>query len=154
MAFRTLSEQVGIATDTGSARKFEAAGDIKKGQLVKLDVNSGARTAEPSTADGEKAWGVAAYDAAAGDQVLVYGDGCVVRATAGTAGVASGDSIASYGGTGNAGEVTTASPGTIDFANSTVTRGDYVVGEAVQDAAGANDDVLIELDLQGYFPPE
>lgn len=149
-----MSEQVGVATDTGSARNFEAAEAITQGQLVKLDVNSGARTAEPSDTDGEQAWGVAAYDAAAGDQVLVYGSGCVVRATSGTGTIASGDQVTSYGGTGNEGEVDTASPGTVDFTNSTVTRGDYVVGEAVQADVGTNDDVLIELDLAGYFPPE
>jgi len=133
MVFRTYSDEVGVATDTGSNRTFTAAEAISQGQLVKLDTDDSARTVEPSDTDGESAYGFAAYDATAGQEVLVYGATCVVRATSGTGTISSGDRVASHGGTGEEGEVDTAA------------SGDIVVGVALEDDTGANDDVIVEV---------
>ena len=137
MVFRTISEQIGQETDTGSSRSFIAAEAISKGQLVKADTDDAGRTVEPSDTDGENAVGVAAYDAASGDTVLVYGQGCVVVGTSGTGTISSGDRVASHGGTGEEGELDTAA------------TGDIVVGYALEDDSGTNDDVIVELDVGG-----
>ena len=137
MVFRTYTDQVGIETDTGSARHFEAAEDISQGQLVKLDTDSAGRTVEPSDTDGETAYGIAAYDASSGDELLVYGPGCVVLATSGTGTISSGDYVASHGASGEEGELDTAA------------TGDYIIGVALEDDTGTNDDVVVELDFGG-----
>jgi predicted RecA/RadA family phage recombinase len=105
--------------------------------VVKLDGDSAEETVEPSDADGEVVYGVALHDAAAGEQVTVARDGTKVRATSGTGSVASGELVASHGATGEEGEVASAA------------SGDYVLGVAVADDAGTNDDVRVEINLGG-----
>lgn len=134
MVFRTIEEQVGIETDTGSSRTFTADEAILKGQLVKIGSSRGV---EPSDTDGEAAYGVAAYDAAAGEQVLVYGPGCVVLGTSGTGAIAANERVASHGATGEEGEF------------ATYAAGDEVLGVALEDDVGTNDDVVIEITLGG-----
>lgn len=134
MVFRTYTDQVGVETDTGSSRSFTAGEAILQGQLVKVSAD---RTVIPSDTDGENAYGIASYDAAAGETVQVYGPGCVVLATSGTGTVSAGDFVTSHGGTGEEGELDTA------------TTGDVVVGVALEDDSGANDDLLVELDFVG-----
>lgn len=133
MVFRTYTDQVDVATDTGSARTFTAAEAILQGQLVKMDSDDAGRTVEPSDTDGEVAYGVAAYDAASGDDVLVFGPGCVVKATSGTGSIASNQFVASHGASGEEGELASAA------------TGDYIVGIALEDDAGTNDDVIVEI---------
>lgn len=128
MVFRTYTDDVLI--DGENTRKFEAAEAILAGQLVELDAAAG-RTVEPSDADGALAVGFAIADAAAGQMVAVATAGCIVRATSATGTIASGELVASHGATGEEGELDSAA------------AGDYPIGQALQDDAGANDDVVV-----------
>lgn len=133
MAFRTY--ELPVATSPGRqfvAQAYVAAAAIKQGQVVKAD-GSNSDEVTPSDTDGEVVIGVAAYDAAAGDVVLVLEEGGRARLTSGSGTISAGDPLTSYGGTGENGEVDTAS------------AGDYVLGRAVRDDAGTNDDVLAQL---------
>lgn len=135
MAFRTYTDEVLLEGD--NLKSFVAAEAITQGQLVKLDTDSAGRTVEPSDTDGEAAIGFAIADAAAGDDLAVAMTGTVVRATSGSGTVASGDGIASHGGTGEEGEVDTAGVA------------DYSVGIALEDDAGDGGDVTVYVDLSG-----
>lgn len=141
MAFRSLSEDVVI--DSGveaNLRSYNAAESISAGQVVKLDTGTD-NSVEPSDTDAEEIIGVAVEDASSGDQVTVARDGVKVRATSGTGSITTGDWVSSYGATGEEGEVQTAT----QHDASGGTDGDYVLGKAVGDDAGTNDDVLVEI---------
>jgi hypothetical protein len=135
MAFRTYTDDVLI--DGDNVRSYEAAEAVSQGQLVEADTGSAGRTVEPSDADGGSAVGFALHDASSGDMIAVAGQGCVVRATSGTGSIASGEYVASHGASGEEGELATA------------VVGDYVVGFALSDDAGTNDDVVVEVILGG-----
>lgn len=143
MVFRTYTDDVLI--DGENTRRYEAAEAILAGQTVKADQDSAGRTVEPSDADGEAVLGVALQDAAAGQQVTVARDGCIVRATSGTGTIASGDPVASHGATGEEGELDTAVES--DATVATPVEGDFILGWANADDAGANDDVIVEINL-------
>lgn len=135
MVFRTYTDEV--VREGDNIKTFEAAEAILQGQLVELDTGSAGRTVEPSDADGGAAIGFAIADAAVGADVGVAMTTCIVRATSATGTISSGDAIASHGATGEEGEVDTGAVG------------DYIVGFAVADDAGANDDVWVYVDLAG-----
>lgn len=137
MVFRTLAEDVLI--DSGhnaNLRSYYAEEAVLAGQVVKLGTTND-EAVEPSDTDGELVVGVALTDAAAGEQVTVARDGCKVRATSATGTVAGGELVASHGATGEEGEVDSA------------TTADYYLGIAVADDDGANDDVLVEINIGG-----
>ena len=148
MAFRTYADQVLLEGD--NTKTFEAAEPIQQGQLVKLDTDSAGRTVEPADADGEQTIGFAIYSVAAGEQVAVAMDGCVVRATSATGTVASGNFVTSGGGgTGEEGEVMAATQTTVSDGTAAGTKGDYVIGFAVEDDAGAHDDAIVYVNTGG-----
>lgn len=132
MAFRTYTQEV---VDAGEdLRGFTANSAIKQGQLVTL---AGDYAVDPSSTDGESALGFAAYDAAAGEEVLVALDGTEVLATSGTGAIAAGDLVTSHGGTGEPGEVATAA------------TGDYPIGVALEADSGDGDDVRVYVQTGG-----
>lgn len=142
MTFPTYTDQV-LAEGHEHVRHFEAAEDVTQGQLVKLDTNNAGRTVEPSDADGEKAIGVALYTRSAGQQVAVATSGAIVRAVSSTGTIASGDFIASHGGTGDEGELDTAA------------SGDFTVGVALEDDTGSGTEgsIVIQVDTGIYGNP-
>lgn len=134
MVFRTLTEDVLI--DSGvdaNLRSYEAETAVLAGQVVRHGTAD--ESVIPSATDGEDVLGVAVEDAAAGQQVTVARDGCKVRATSSTGTIGMGDWVASHGGTGE--------DGTVD----TAVVGDAKLGVAVAADAGANDDVLVEINI-------
>lgn len=135
MVFRTLTEDVLI--DSGvdaNLRSYEAEEAILAGQVVKMGTTD--EQVQPSDTDGEVVVGVAVEDAAAGNQVTVARDGCKVRATSATGTVESGTYVQSGGGaTGEEGEVMAKA------------AGNPYLGIAVTDDVGANDDVLVEINI-------
>lgn len=138
MAFRSYTDQV-LLEGRQSLHHYEAAEDVKQGQLVKYDSDSGGRTVEPSDTDGEGGLaGFALYDAAAGEEVAVAQSGAIVRATSGTGAVSAGDSVVSHGGTGEEGEVAAGA-----------TTGDVVIGHAIEDDGGDGGDVVVRVDYGG-----
>ena len=139
MAFRTLNESIALEPLRSGAesRSYVAEEAIKQGQMVKKG-GTNSDEVEPSDTDGERVVGIAAYDAAAGDTVLVIEDGIRVRATSGTGSIAAGEPVASHGGTGEEGEVATAA------------SGDYVIGVAYEDDDGDGGDVEIAISPEGF----
>jgi len=136
MAFRTYTDQVLL--EGSCVHHYEAQEDVSQGQLVKYDTDDSGRTVEPSDSDGEDLLaGFALYSASAGEQVAVAQTGTIVRATSGTGSISSGDEVASHGGTGEEGEVASAA------------SGDYVIGRAISDDSGSNDDVIVFVDQGG-----
>jgi len=122
------------APSPGEALGFTADAAIEAGQLVTL---TGNESVSPSTTDGEVCIGVATQSVAAGDEVMVIGGSGRGLVTGGAAGISSGDPLASYGGTGDDGTVTTAS-----------TTGDYIVGYALE-SGGAGDRLVAVVDRGG-----
>lgn len=142
MVFRTYEEQV--LQEGDASHTFEAAEAVEQGQLVKADVDNSGRTVEPSDTDGEPALGFALYSAAAGEDVAVALPGCVVRATSATGTIASGDYVSSAGGAGGEeGELQTATNTTTSDGTAAGTEGTDIVGIALADDAGVNDDVIV-----------
>lgn len=140
MAFRTYDLPVLVRPGrTGTINSYEAASAISQGQLVKHD-GTDTDQVTPSDTDGEATAGFALYDAAAGDTVAVVEGGTRVRATSGSGGISGGDLVTSHGGTGESGELDTAG------------TGDYVIGRAVADDSGTNDDVIVDVDHMGNEP--
>lgn len=139
MAFRDYTKPVLLepARSGVETRAFVAEEAVKQGQVVKTGPNDNSKIS-PSDADGERIEGVAAYDAAAGDTVLVIQDGGLARLTSGTGSITAGDPIASHGGTGEEGEVATAA------------SGDFVLGVARDDDNGQSADVKTRLDTEGF----
>jgi len=130
MVFRTYTEDVLITSGRDpNSRSFTAEEDVLQGQLVKP--GAAAYSVEPSDTDGELAIGFAAYSVSSGEEVSVIELGEEVLATSGTGSVSAGDRVASHGGTGEEGEVATAA------------SGDVVIGVALEDDAGTNDDVRV-----------
>lgn len=125
MTFPTYSNQVLQEEGSGAIQHFNAAEDVKQGQLVKADTGASSRGVEPSDTDGENAVGFALYSRSSGSQVAVATNGTIVRATSGTGSISSGDFVASHGGTGEEGEVASAA------------SGDNYVGVALQDDTGS-----------------
>lgn len=145
MAFRDYTDKV---VESGDALLSYTANEaVKRGQLVKvLGEDLGVA---PSDADGEEAIGFATQTVSAGDTVTVATSGCEVVATSGTGTIARGDFVASYGLTGNEGEVDTATKTVMSDGAAAGTRGDYIVGMAIENDVGANDDVRVLVDLGG-----
>ncbi|AHG00911.1 hypothetical protein HALLA_12065 [Halostagnicola larsenii XH-48] len=136
MVFRDYELPVALSPGRQySAHAYVAEVAIKQGQLVKAGTDDDEVT--PSDTDGEPVTGFAAYSAAAGDTILVLEGGGRARATSGTGDVTSGDLIASGGGSGENGEVQTAS------------AGDYVVGRAFRDDSGDGGDAPIQIEHIG-----
>lgn len=123
MTFPTYTDQV-VQEGHENVRTFEAAEDVTQGQLVKLDTNNTGRTVEPSDTDGEQGIGYALYTRSSGQEVPVAMEGAIVRAVSSTGTIASGDYVASHGGTGDEGELDTAA------------SGDAIVGYALEDDTG------------------
>lgn len=124
MTFVTYSDQVLQEEGSGAILHFNAAEDVKQGQLVKADTDASGRGVEPSDTDGENALGFALYSRSSGQQVAVAMAGTVVRAVSGDGNISSGDYVASHGGTGDEGEVESAA------------SGDNYVGVALEDDSG------------------
>jgi len=139
MVFRDFTEPITVRpARAGSKEDYYVAEEaIKQGQLVKSG-GTNSDEVEPSDADGERIVGIAAYGVSAGDTVLVYESGIIVRATSGTGSISAGEPIASHGATGEEGEVATAA------------SGDYILGRARKDDVGANDTVEVVLEPEGF----
>jgi len=139
MVFRTYDVPVlqKPAKDTGTTiEAYEAEEAVLQGQLVKPGSTDG-ETIEPSDTDGEKVVGVALYDGGVGELVDVARETPAARLTSGTGTISAGDPITSYGGTGEEGEVDTATA-----------EGEFIVGMAIDDDEGTNGDVRVDFDLQ------
>lgn len=148
MVFRTYVDDVLIEGD--ATHTFEAAEAIEQGQLVKADLNNTGRTVEPSDTDGEPALGFALYSVSAGEDVAVAMEGTVVRATSGTGTIVSGAYLSSAGGvTGEEGEVQTATDTVMSDGTAAGTEGTDIVGIALEDDDGANDDVIVYVTFGG-----
>lgn len=133
MTFPTYTTDVVQEHGESSVTYFEANEDLTQGQLVKLDGNNSGRTVEPSDTDGEQAIGFVEYDVSSGDMASVAVAGSVVRAVSSTGTIASGDAIASHGGTGDEGEVDTAA------------SGDWIIGTAFADDTGSDTEASVEV---------
>lgn len=138
MTFPTYTDQV-VVEGHDNLRHFEANEDVSQGQLVKADSNDAGRTVEPSDTDGEKALGVATYDASSGEQVAVAAEGAIVRGSTATDNITSGDYLASDGATGDEGQVTSAA------------SGDAIVGVALQDSTGTGETSIVFQVTYGQF---
>lgn len=133
MTFPTYSSQV--VREGDNTKTFVVNSDVSRGQLVKI---TGAdREVAPSDTDGEDCIGFAEYDASSGESVSVAMDTCVVRAVTGTGTISRGDPVTSHGGTGDNGDLQTAS------------SGDMVVGYALNadGTAGNEDSVRVYVSL-------
>lgn len=130
MVFRDYTNNV-VVREHGVVESFRCKEAVKQGQLVELDTDDAGQTIEPSDADGGNAVGFAVDSGAIGVFVSVACVGNIVRATSGTGAVASGDLVASHGATGEEGEVASSA------------SGDYVIGVALKDDVGTNDDVTV-----------
>ena len=139
MVFRTYSKPVLLEPARAGAetREFVAEEDILQGQVVdKGGTNSD--EVEPCDEDGARPVGVALFDASAGDTVTVLQEGARARLTSGTGTISAGDPIATHGSSGEEGEVDTAA------------SGDFVMGTALKDDVGTNDDVEVILSFEGF----
>jgi len=135
MAFTAPSEDIErMRPAEGAALGLTADAAVEAGQVVKL---TGDLAVSPSNTDGEQCIGVSVQSVASGDQVTVLGNSARVLLTAGAA-VSAGDPLASHGGTGDPGQVTTAD-GT----------GDTIVGYALESAGAQGDTFVAVLDLGG-----
>jgi hypothetical protein len=133
MAFSELLNDVELMRPPeGTAYSFTADEDVLAGQVVKISSDN---SVAPSDTDGEQVIGVSAQSVAAGDTVMVLGDGARVRLTAGAA-VAAGEQVTSLGATGEEGEV------------GSGTGSDNSVGVA-HEAAGAQGDRFVATVLTG-----
>jgi len=133
MAFSEESGDVLLEGD--NLHSFEAGEAVNRGQVVKL---SGANSVAPSDTDGEVTHGVALQSVSAGDQVAVAGPGCIVNVQSGSGAVSVGDAVTSHGGTGEEGQVDTASA-----------TGDSIVGYAYTSGGGQGNLVELEIDRGG-----
>lgn len=125
MTFPTYSGQV-VVEGHENLRSFEAQGSISAGQVVKCDSSTSGRTVVVADSSGEQAIGVAGEDASSGEQVRVAMEGAVVRVSPDDS-VTSQNFLAVDAGTDN-GEVTPAA------------SGDAVIGIALQDSTGTNEE--------------
>ena len=136
MAYTEPSDDIEkMRPSEGEALSLTAgSGGVQAGQVVKL---SGDTEASPSDADGETVIGVSAQTVAEGDEAMVLGNSARVLFTAG-ASVSAGDALASYGGTGEEGQVATADA-----------TGDYIVGYALEGAGSQGDTFVGVVDRGG-----
>lgn len=124
MAFSEPTEDI---VEYGEALlPFNAEEDVIRGQVVKG--GSGGVSVEPSDTDGESVTGVAVQTVSSGDQVTVAMPGCEVEFTAGTGSITEGDLLTSHGGTGEEGQVDTASA-----------TGDEIIGKAFEGSSAQGD---------------
>jgi len=114
---------------------FNADEAVLRGQVVKVGGNIGV---EPSDTDGEVTHGVAVQSVSSGDQVTVAMSGCEVDATAGSGSISAGDPLTSHGGTGEEGQVDTASA-----------TGDSIIGYALEGSSAQGDLVRMYIDAGG-----
>ena len=118
MAYTAPNEDIEKARyEAAGAVSVEADAEVLAGQVVTL---SGDLSVSPSDTDGEEVLGVATQSVEAGDMCTVMANSARVLFTAGNDGVSAGDTLASYGGTGD--------DGTVDAAGT----GDYPVGVALE----------------------
>ena len=119
----------------GTAYSFTADEDVLAGQAVKISSDN---SVAPSDTDGEQVIGVCAQSVAAGDTVMVLGDGARVRMRAGAA-VTAGVQVASHGASGEEGEVADAASAdhSVAIAHEGASGGDTFVG-TVATAGGKN----------------
>lgn len=140
MAFPTYSKPVLLQSSRESAQieSYLAEEQVSQGQIVKAG-GSNADEVEPSDSDGERVWGVALYDASAGEMVDVVRQG-YVRLIAGTgSSISASDPLASHGGTTDEGTVNTAA------------SGDYVFGVArfAQSTSGGDVEAYVDFTDSG-----
>jgi hypothetical protein len=136
MAFSELLNDVELMRPPeGTAYSFTADEPVLAGQVVKISSDN---SVAPSDADGEQTIGVCAQSVAAGDTVMVLGDGARVRLTAGGA-VTAGAQVASNGATGEEGTVADAasSDHSVALAHEGASAGDTFVA-TVNTAGGKN----------------
>ena len=136
MAFRDIERNL-VKSPKPRMESYIADAAVKQGQIVRLSGDD--NRVEPSDTDGDTdVVGLAIHDAEADSDVTVATWGTNVIATAATL-VDAGDQVTTHGNTGEPGEVTTAE------------AGDPVIGNAIRDAVGTNDDVLIRLEQVGVM---
>ncbi len=136
MAFSPILNDIELMRPPeGTAYSFTADEDVLAGQAVKISSDN---SVAPSDTDGEQVIGVCAQSVAAGDTVMVLGDGARVRMRAG-ASVTAGSQVASHGATGEEGEVADAAAGdnSVALAHEGASGGDTFVG-TVNTAGGTN----------------
>lgn len=139
MAFRDFTEPIAVRPMRAGSKEdyYVAEEDIKQGQVVR-EGGTNSDEVEPSATDGERVIGIAAYGASAGETVLVFESGIIVRATSGTGSISAGDPVASHGNSGEEGEVAIAA------------SGDYILGRARKDDNGTNATVEVTLEPEGF----
>lgn len=114
-------------------RTYTAGAAIEGGAVVKI---TGDDTVQHADTAGEAAIGIAAYDAASGDDVAVLRDGTKGRAVDGAGNISAGDELA------------------VDVSNNngelgTATNDDRVIAVAATSGGSVGDIVEVEVDLQG-----
>jgi hypothetical protein len=129
MAFQSPTEDIEKQSPSdGEADSLTAGtGGVKAGQVVKI---TGDSKGEPSDTDGEVTHHVSAQSVAEGDEFMALGNSAKVLYTAGES-ISAGDPLTSHGGTGEEGQVATASA-----------TGDYIIGYA-KESAGAQGDTFV-----------
>lgn len=151
MVFRTYTDEVTRRGD--NFQSYEAAEAILQGQAVALDETAaGERIVRVADTQGESAIGFAQHDAAAGEDINVARDGCEVRATSATGTIEMGDPVTVADAADAAkepGEVETATETQVSDGTAAGTLGDYLLGYAVSDDAGAHGDVWVEVNAGG-----
>jgi hypothetical protein len=134
MAFSEPTEDIVEAGD--NLLPFTANEDVLRGQVVKIA--GGDIAVQPSDTDGEVTHGVCVQTVSSGDQVTVAMSGVEVEMTAGTNSISRGDPLTSHGGTGEEGQVDTASA-----------TGDSIIGYALEGSSAQGDLVRAVIDLGG-----
>ena len=124
MAFSEVSEDIDLVPSMGVALSLNADEDVTAGQGVETGSDL---SCEPSDTDGEQATGVTTQTISSGDQTHVASVGSRVKFTAGTGNISAGDQLASHGGTGEEGQVDTA------------TSGDNIIGIALEGSSAQGD---------------
>lgn len=136
MAFSAPSED--IVPEGDDLRGAIAAEDVIRGQIVKITEAGFPPRVEPSDADGEDVYGIVTQTVSSGETCTVATEGTEANFTAGTGTVSAGDYLTSHGGTGEEGQVDTASA-----------TGDSLVGVAYQASSSQGDLVKGLLTLGG-----
>lgn len=128
MAFSEPTDDIELMRPPeGEAHSLNADEDVIRGQVVKVGSDN---SCEPSDTDGEGTFGVAAQTVSSGDELMVLGNGARVQFTAGSGTISAGDPLTSHGGTGEEGQVDTASA-----------TGDSIIGYTYQ-ASGSQGDLI------------
>lgn len=137
--FPTYTDQV-LVEGEDKTTFYEAAEDIKEGQVVKADQNSTARTIEPSDTGSENLLvGVALQTRSSGEMVNVATTGAIVRAVSGTGSISSGQFVCADDGT--------------NGAVKERASGSQIIGQAVQADTGTDTEGSVIIEICKFLDP-